>query len=196
MPLRFATEPANGTALVRSGLDKLSARPVSPLGEGVDFGSLNVSAPHAVYDLRADAVANGQGLASAVFTGYRYLVEAGDAPVAAAEVHADDTGTASLLANINYGPYVAATTQALTGVESLPPVSSGQYEVRLLRFSAAAVMALWLLPDSGGADIIYPLPPTPPGLEPERPYTADEFIEAVLPVARRRAAAIGQTTLP
>lgn len=195
MPLRFATEPANGTELVRSGLDKLSARPASPLGD-VDFGSLSVSAPHAVYDLRADAVANGGGLASAVFTGYRYLVDAGGAPVAAAEVQADDSGAARLLANINYGPYVAATAQGLTRVESLPTVSSGEYEVRLLRFSAAAVMALWLKPDSGEPDIIYPLPPTPPGLEAERPYSDGEFIEAVMPVARRRAAAIGQTTLP
>jgi hypothetical protein len=196
MPLRFATEPANGTELVRSGLDKLSARPTSPLGEHVDFGSLSVSAPHAVYDLRADAVADGGGLASAVFTGYRYLVNGPDAAVAAAEVHVDDTGTANLLANINYGPYVAATAQALTRVESLPAVDSGQYEVRLLRFAAAPVMSLWLKPDSGEPDIIYPLPPTPPGVEADRPYSAGEFIEAVLPIARRRAAAIGQTAVP
>jgi hypothetical protein len=196
MPLRFATEPANGTELVRNGLDKLSIRPTTPLGEGVDIGSLTVSAPHAVYDLRADAVADGGGLASAVFTGYWYLVQSGDTPVAAAEVHADDTGTATLLATINYGPFVAATARALTQVESLPPVSSGQYEVRLLRFSAAAVMAVWLVPDSGGGDIVYPLPPTPTGVEAERPYSAGEFTEAVLPVARRRAAAIGQTTVP
>jgi hypothetical protein len=194
MPLQFAAEPPNGTELVRSGLAKLSARPVNPLGDHVDSGSLNLSSPHAVYDLRADAVASGGGLASAAFAGYRYLVEAGDEPVAAAEVHVDDAGTASLLANINYGPYVAATAQALGRVESLPEVNSGQYEVRLLRFSAAAVMALWLKSD-GEADIIYPLPPTPPGLDAERPYSADEFIEAVMPLARRRAAT-GHTTTP
>lgn len=55
-------------------------------------------------------------------------------------------------------------------------------------------MALWLKSD-GEADIIYPLPPTPPGLDAERPYSADEFIEAVMPLARQRAAT-GHTTTP
>ncbi len=65
------------------------------------------------------------------------------------------------MANINYGPFVEATARALSQVATLSAVGAGSYEVRLLRFSAIALMALWLKPDSGGADIIYPLAPAP-----------------------------------
>jgi hypothetical protein len=46
-------------------------------------------------------------------------------------------------------------------VVTLAPAGAGSYEVRLLRFSAIALMALWLKPDAGGADIIYPMDPAP-----------------------------------
>lgn len=187
MPLHYATEPKNGSSLVQKGLGKLSTR-TSPLsGRGVDFAALQISPPHAVYDLRADAVAKGGGLASATATGFRYLVQGGGANLAAAEVHTDATGAATLLANINYGPYVEATAQALTQVAKLAAVSAGSFEVRLLRFSAIALMALWLKADSGGDDIIYPLAPAPAPLQAESPYSAGDFIKAILPLAQKRA---------
>lgn len=189
MSLHFATEPKNGTALVQKGLNRLSTR-TSPLsGRAVDFSALQVQQPHAVYDLRADAVARGGGLASASASSFRYLVQAGGANIAAAEVLADATGTATLLANLNYGPYVEATARALAQVATLTSVSAGSYEVRLLRFSAIALMALWLKPDSGGADIIYPLAPAPEGLQAEQQYSADDFMKAIRPLAQKRAAA-------
>jgi hypothetical protein len=187
MPLRFPTEPTNGTFLVREGLNRLSTRK-NPLSEkSIDFSSLQVSQLHPVYDLRADAVASGGGLASATRSGFRYLVESGGTAVAAAEIGVDTTGTATLLANINYGPYVEATAQALTNVSTLPPVTTGSYEVRLLRFAAIYLMAIWLKEDSGGADIIYPLAPAPAGLQAEQVYAPDEFIQAILPLAQKRA---------
>jgi len=187
MPLRFAAEPINGSALVHKGLGKVATR-TSPLsGRGIDFNALQLSSPHAVYDLRADAVAAGGGLASAKATGFRYLVQAGGVSVAAGEVLADASGAASLLANINYGPFVEATARALTQASQLPAVSAGSYEVRLLRFSAIALLALWLKPDSGGADIVYPLAPAPPPLQAENPYSAADFVRAILPLARQRA---------
>jgi hypothetical protein len=196
MPLRYAAEPANGTDLVRAGLNRLSTRTSHLTGRGVDVNALQVTKPHAVYDLRADAVANGGGLESAVFSGFRYLVGDGDTAVAAAEVQADTAGNATLLANLNYGPFVAATAQALPKVAALAPVSAGSYEVRALRFAAIGLMALWLKPDSGGADIIYPLAPAPPGLQADEPYTADDFFRAVRPLAQKRAAESGRTTVP
>ncbi len=196
MPLRFAAEPANGTALVRGGLDRLSTR-TSPLsGRSVDFDALQIAEPHAVYDLRADAVAQGGGLDSAVFSGFRYLVASGDATVAAAEVQVDDTGNATLLANLNYGPFVEATAQALPRVATLAPVSAQSYEVRVLRFAAIGLMSLWLKPDSGGADIIYPLAPAPADLQADQPYSSDDFIQAVRPLAQKRSADTGRNKVP
>jgi len=194
MPLHFATEPKNGTALVQKALSKLATRP-SPLSErAVDFNALQVQQPHAVYDLRADAIAHGDGLASAKASGFRYLIGTGGTTVAAAEVLADANGNATLLANVNHGPYVEATARALAQVATLSAVGAGSYEVRLLRFSAIGLMALWLKPDAGGADIIYPLAPAPDGLQAERAYSADEFLQAIVPLAQKRVGASGKLT--
>src|SRR6185437_4770363 len=196
MPIRFAAEPANGTALVRQGLDRLSVR-TSPLsGRAVDFGALQIAEPHAIYDLRADAVANGGGLDSATLSGFRYLVASGDAAVAAAEVQADDARNATLVANFNYGPFVEATAQALPRVAALSPVHAESYELRVLRFAAVGLMAFWLKPDSGGADIIYPLAPAPAGLHADQPYSSDEFIQAVLPLAQKRSTETERNKVP
>jgi hypothetical protein len=192
MPLHFATEPKNGTALVQKALSKLATRP-SPLSErAVDFNALQVQQPHAVYDLRADAIAHGDGLASAKASGFRYLIGTGGTTVAAAEVLADANGNATLLANVNHGPYVEATARALARVATLSAVGAGSYEVRLLRFSAIGLMALWLKPDAWGADIIYPLAPAPDGLQAERAYSADEFLQAIVPLAQKRVGASGK----
>jgi hypothetical protein len=199
MSLRFATEPKNGTALVQKGLNKLAKRS-SPLGStgaaAVDFSALQVNSPHAVYDLRADLVASGGGLASAHATGFRYLIQGGGTHVAAAEVTADATGAATLVTHMNYGPYVQATADALTKVAALAAVSAGSYEVRLLRCSAISLMALWLKSDAGGADIIFPLPPAPPGLLAEQSYSANDFIKAILPLAQKRSAKKQPGSLP
>jgi len=189
MPIRFATAPSNGSVLVQKGLDRLSKRNNPLTRRGVDFGSLQVQQPHAVYDLRADAVANG-GLASATLSGFRYFVQSGSKNVAAAEVHA--TGADWLVAHFNYGPYVEATAQALTQVAVLEPVKGGSYEVRMLRFSAIALVALWLKSDTGGDDFIYPVAPVPPGLEAGTLYTEDDFLNVITPLAQKRAANTGQ----
>jgi hypothetical protein len=187
MPLHFAAEPANGSSLVHKGLSKVATR-TSPLtARGVDLTSPQLSPPHAVFDLRADVVARGGGLESATATGFRYLVQAGGANIAAGEVLTDSNGVASLLANINYGPFVEATAQALTEVAKLPAVGAGSFEARLLRFSAIALMALWLKSDSGDGDFVYPLAPAPPSLEAGGPYTAGEFIQIIRPLAQARA---------
>ena len=194
MTLHFATEPTNGSALVQQGMHKLSKRPNPLSGRAVDFSALAVQPPHAVYDLRADAVAGG--LESATASGFRYLVEGNGTNIAAAEVHAEATGTATLLANINFGPFVDATAKALAQVATLPSVQAGSYEVRLLRFSAIALMALWLKPDAGGADIIFPLAPAPDGLHAGQSYSEADFLKAILPLAQKRASKKGQATVP
>ncbi len=188
MTLHFATGPENGIALVQQGLSKLHLRADFLTTRVIDFRTLQVSQPHAVYDLRADAIAGGGGLTSASLTGFRYLVQGGGANIAAAEVLANATGTAPILANINYGPYVEATAQALVQIQKLAAVNAGSYEVRLLRFSAIALMALWLKPDTGGADMIDPLAPAPAGLRAGQMYSAEDFMKAILPLVQKRIA--------
>jgi hypothetical protein len=196
MPIHSVAEPANGSTLVRSSLEKVTTRPSPLSGRGVELKTLQISEPHAVYDLRADEVAAGKGLASARRTGFRYLVSGGGAHVAAAEVLADESGAAQLVANINYGPFVEATAKGLTQAAALPATASGSYEARLLRFSAIGLMALWLKPDAGGADILYPLAPAPVGLQAERPYAENEFFGAIRPLAERRASKTEKASVP
>jgi len=196
MAIHYAQEPANGSYLVRSGLHRVSTRPGPLTASGVDANALELSEPHRVYDLRADLVAAGKGLDSATHTGYRYLAKGGGKHLAAAEVHVDGTGTATLLANINYGPYVQATADAIEKAGALADVAKGSYEARVLRFAAIGVMALWLKPDKGGADILYPLAPAPAGIDAEKPYSEAEFMAAIRPLAERRAAKKDPASVP
>jgi len=188
LPIHFAVEPKNGAELVRKGLNRISERRRPLSAQAVDFNALQVTQPHSIYDLRADAVASGGGLASATESSIRYLVHSRGATIAAAEVLVDATGTATILTNINYGPFVEATVRAFARVKTLEAVEAASYEMRLLRFAAIGLMALWLRPDSEGANIIYPISPAPDGLQSEHPYSAEEFFKIVLPLALKRSA--------
>lgn len=187
MPLHYATEPQNGAELVRAGLNQLATRASYLSTRNIELGATELKPPHAIYDLRADEIARGAGLASARATGFRYMVEAPGGSIAAAEVQADASGKAALLATVNYGPYVVATTRALDDLAKLEQVGAGSFEVRLLRFSAIQLMAIWLKSDAGGADIVYPLAPAPTALKAETPYSVDDFLKAITPLAKVRA---------
>ncbi|MGD0581007.1 MAG: hypothetical protein ABSC08_19040 [Bryobacteraceae bacterium] len=196
MALRYAKEPTNGAALVKAGMDRIGARPSPLTGRGIDFAALQLKPPHAVYDLQADEVAAGKGLSAAHATCFRYMVHSAEGAIAAAEVHADKSGTATLLANVNYGQFVPATESALAKLEQHEAVQAADYEVRLLRCAALALMAMWLKPDGGGADIVYPLPPAPAGLEAEKAYNEADFLKAIKPLAEKRAASAGSGMVP
>lgn len=199
MPIQFAKEPQNGSTLVNASLAQLSTRIPSglpPSLAGVNFGALSVQAPHAIFDLQADAITQGKGLASARATGFRYPVEVAGVSVAAAEVHADASGSANLVANINCGPFVAASAQALNDLAKLAPVNAGQFEACLLRFSAIPLMAIWLKSTGGASDLIYPLEPAPSVLVAGKLYSESDFLKAVMPIAQKRVASGGSQPVP
>ena len=189
MQLRFAAEPANGTTLVRSNLPQLAQMAT---GLKLDVATAPIQTPHAVYDLRASDVAAGKGLAAATLTSYRYLVGPSDAPVAAAEVLADAKGAAATVTGLNYGQFAPATARALTQVAALKAVATNSYEVRLLRYAAIPVMALWLVEDNGSDQIVYPLSPAPSVLKAETAYTPQDFLTALAPLTEARVKGDGQ----
>ena len=196
MPLRYSPEPQNGAGLVRDGLNRVAARKSHLTSKGIDFGALQLKPPHVIYDLRADEIAKGGGLATAHRAGVRYMVHTADGAVASAEVQTDAAGKATLLTSLNYGPFVTATARALDQLAALSPVRETDYEVRLLRFSAIAMVAIWLKGDHGEPDIIYPLAPAPDVLQAEKPYTEAEFLKAVLPIAQKRTASQAGQMMP
>ena len=75
-------------------------------------------------------------------------------------------------------------------------MSANVYEVRLLRFSAIYVAALWLKSVAGAADIIVPLAPAPSALQAGKRYTADEFLAAIRPLAAQRVNKADPTKVP
>jgi hypothetical protein len=196
VPLRFASEPRNGAALVRSHLEKLTSRPGPPGALGASAAALALASPHPVFDLRADEVAAGGGLETARQTGFRYLVTSGNSVVAAAEIQTDSSGTATRLANVNYGRFAAATADSLPRLATSAAVGGALHEVRLLRFSAIYLMAIWLKSDSGGADMIVPIAPAPDGLEPNRAYAVSDFLNIIRPMAAKRTATSGTSSVP
>lgn len=197
MPLHFAPGPGNGANLVLADLTRLSARgdDAPPPMHSIDMKSVQIQPPHAVFDLHADEIAQGGGLETAHGGATRYLVNAASGVVAAAEVSIDAKGTA-ILANINIGPYVAASAVALEQLARADRVKTGSFEARLLRCSAIAVVAIWLKPDRGNGDVIYPLAPAPNFLRAETTYTASEFLSLIRPAAQARIATTGPTTAP
>jgi hypothetical protein len=164
--------------------------------QAVDLKAVTLPPPHAIYDIYAEDIAKGGGLETANATGFRYHVTTNGASVAAAEVHTDSTGKASFLANLNYGPFVDATAKGFAQVAALDAVSNGNYEARVLRFSAIGLMAIWLKADAGGADVIYPVAPAPDMLKANQPYTAEAFLNAIRPLAQKRAANTSSPALP
>ncbi|MHB8547273.1 MAG: hypothetical protein ACYDAJ_10945 [Nitrosotalea sp.] len=185
--IRFAPELKNGPEIVLKGLDRLTSRENPHKITREAFKNLSIETVHAVYDLRTDEISKGGGLETAHLTGFRYLIKNAGAAVAAAEVHSDSSGNATLLANLNSGPFVKATAQAFDNLPSLDSVRAGSYEARLLRFSSIYLMAIWLKADTGGIDMIYPLAPAPNVLQAEKPYTVDNFLKAIRPLAQKRA---------
>lgn len=167
MPLRLAQAPLDAFETVREGLRALQRRRLggAKLSALNDLSQLHLRATHPVYDLRVDELAAGAGLAAAHLTAFRSLVADPDGSFSAAEVAvtADEKGAfgASKFSQLNSGPFVKATEDAVRAFEALPEADEDSYELRLLRCAALHFVALWLEPDGPGERLFLPLEPTP-----------------------------------
>jgi hypothetical protein len=113
--------------------------------------------------------------------GWRFLVEEGREPVAAAEVQ--DRTSAAVPAQLTEGPFVRSTAESLRAAESLEPVRETDFELRLLRVPAVNLVALWLH-TAGRDDLFVPLEPAPRPFEAGRSYPEPEFAELAAGLAR------------
>ncbi len=143
---------------------------------------VTLAAPHDVYALGLDQVADGARIEQARQIGRRFLVMAGDRAISSAEI-AEEDGTGF---QANEGPYVAATADAIARAEDDPDLAAGDYEVRLLRIPALYFVALWLKDDKGRDDVLIPLDPAPAPFEPGRSYRPDEVLAELAASARMR----------
>jgi hypothetical protein len=183
MPLKHP-EPSQLVAdAVRSQLNRLSGAAAQDLHAlaGSTPTELSMEAPHEVYTLGLDQLASGSGLASARAGGWRYLLQQDDLPVASAQTTVDATG-APVFALFNSGPFVQSTADALARAEQIP-ASGESLEPRLLHVPAVHAMALWLHGGNYTDDVVIPLQPAPPPVEPNREYSVDEYLAALRQVA-------------
>ncbi len=191
MGIRYATPPAGAEEFAATGLTEVvrTATMKTPGGATLAMTpveQINLASAHPVHNVGLDALAARRPLAEASRTGWRYLVDSGGAPVASTEVSVDAAGQPTAFAQVNEGPFVAATARALDQVERRPEVAGGDYEIRLLKVPALYVVTLWLKDLNGDRDLVVPLDPAPPYLEPGRIYTETEFLETLAEPARQR----------
>lgn len=188
MPIRLAEPP-------RAALDAVQET-LSQRAERSDFatralreapaGELALAAPHPVYTLGLRALAEGEGLASAELTGWRYLVQRGDTTIASAEIYMGPAAPGASGLEVNEGPFVRATESAIEKAEGLPQLERATYELRLLKIPAVYVIALWLKAEGEGEDVLIPIGETPPEVESDRSYSPEELQGALAEQARRQ----------
>ena len=187
MPLVVPPPPQESVQVLRSGLAVLTQRgEFSRVIRRARPEQLNATLSHAVYTAPLSVAAEGS-LEQSTLTGWRYLIRAGDDVVASAETMLRDDGT-YVFAEVNYGPFVRGTLDAITVAERAVEGTPEPYELRLLNIPAIYLMAVWLVAvDSERSSSSYiPSAPAPDTLEANRVYEEGEWITAI----QRLAAAV------
>lgn len=186
MPAVIPSPPEAVDEVARSSLRELTTAGqvrISSLA-GAAPSEVGLSTPHPVYSLSLTDVVENHPPSDDALTGWRYLVDVGAGPVAAAEIATTAQSTEPRFASLNQGPFVNAT------VEALPVAETGggqaEYSMRLLRIPALYVLAMWLHAEDEGEDAFVPLAPAPDPLESGHEYTWGELRERLLPAARQR----------
>jgi hypothetical protein len=167
-------------------VDGDTRRALSPSGGG--YEGTSTAAPHPVYTAGLKDVLAGTLPASALLTGWRYILLDGDRASAAAEVTPGQDGEEARLKGLSMGPFVGGTVRAVAVAERLKEVRESDYELRLLNIPGLYVVALWL---HGRGDIFIPLRPAPSGVKPYSVYSAEGLTEALRESAERRASTEG-----
>jgi hypothetical protein len=178
MPLDTTDPPIAAYESVRSVVAGLAAGAAfrTPALRRADPESLSLSTPHRTAFLPLDRIKRGAALrAAAQMTGWRFLVHERDKVVAAADAMLTKEGGFQF-GQVNEGPFVAATEEAIRRAERLDLGRKGRFEPVLLSVPALYVMALWLEDRDGEADLLLALAPAPPELTPYEPIEPAAFL--------------------
>ena len=156
--------------------------------------ALSLTFPHHIATLPLDRIAHGIALRDACKIGdWRFLVEIKQPsaltmadhrrdenaqPVLAAKIATDSTG-AFKLAELNDGPFVQGTAEAVRRAEALDVVQRENFDALLLYVPAIHVVALWLQNATPEKDILLVIPPSNSALPPYQPLTSDRFVQIV-----------------
>ncbi|MDA1195271.1 MAG: hypothetical protein O2894_08805 [Planctomycetota bacterium] len=175
------------------GYDDALAESLSRLAStraGADFlawrfeSTPQATAPHPVYALGRDELADGATLEDARLVSWRALVQVDETQVHAVEHRLAEEGGTPQLLSVSKGPFGLATMEAVAAAERYE--SDGDHELRLLKIPALQFVAVWL---RGPPDALVPLADHPAGLaahEPVAPEEALGLLRAHAEALRRR----------
>ncbi|MFF4010648.1 hypothetical protein [Streptomyces sp. NPDC001717] len=189
MAIHYASPPDNSRQIALTGLEHLAefaqdARAVDLMGLQAD--NLELSVPHAMHVARLDELAARRPLGESAITGWRYLASRGSRVLASTELSVDTDGRPTGLEQVNMGPYVESTAQALADLSENDEIRAGNYELRILKIPGLCAVVLWLSPTDSERNLFVPLAPAPDYLEAGRIYREDEMLAALEGPARLR----------
>lgn len=198
MVLRVPETPDHLRKAVQAVLDAPRRRPAhdaetdaaTPAAPEATPRGLTAVRPHRMFEIDIADLAATRGVGTARAVGWRWLVHDGLSTVGAVEI--TDRGPGQQLARYTEGPFATGTDAAITTLRTLPHVERGHYELRLLHIPGLYTVALWLADLSGRHDLLVPLAPAPPGVQPLRPYPADELAGTLADRGRRLLTAAPQ----
>jgi hypothetical protein len=151
-----------------------------------------ISDPHQVFTLDPQDIIAGAGLGAAKAVGWRYLagqaegIAAGGSspsPTVVAEVTEQDG--VPRFSHRQEGWLAKQTRQTMDIAAKIPEVSSGSYDLRMLRLpSVKHIDALWLKNKGSGEDLIIPIASNSPKVVAGQTYTAGNFLTLVRALAQ------------
>ena len=139
--------------------------------------------PLRVYVLGLKQIVDGIGLEGAKPAGWQSLVLQGKNPVASVDFESLSNAPATFK-SYNQGSHVQSTASAIAVAESLPEVTAGDFEPRLLQTPSINLMSLWL---HGGKDLLIPLDPAPHVFKPYTVYSPADFFAQAADLAKHRS---------
>lgn len=149
-----------------------------------------LSDPHQVFTMNRSELMAGAGLDKAKAVGWRYLGGpqgplggGAPSPTVVAEV-AIKNGVPSFT-HRQEGWLAKRTRETMDIASKLPEVSSGFYELRMLRLpSVQNTDAIWLKNKGAGGDLVIPIASKSPELVSGKKYSADDFLNVTRELAK------------
>lgn len=162
MPLQVPEPPASGVAAMRTTIRSFAEQRLfrTPALRAAHVDDLEVTEPHEVFVMGLDDLRAASGLTAARPVGWRYLVRGGEKVIAAAESTSGAGGAAQVFSQVNEGPFVSSTVDALAALRTEPRLEKHAFTQQVLHIPALHAMALWLHHD-GADDLLVPLAPFP-----------------------------------
>ncbi|MFE2877377.1 hypothetical protein ACFXG6_27425 [Streptomyces roseus] len=189
MAIQYASPPENARQIAWAGLERLAkfaqdARAVDLTALQADH--LELSMPHTMHTIQLNDLVARRPLGDSAVTGWRYLASRAGRVLASSELSGSADGESIALEQVNMGPYVESTAQALAHLSENEVIQAGDYELRVLKIPALCAFVLWLAPADSGRNLFIPLEPAPDYLTAGRIYREGEMLDALEGPARLR----------